>query len=78
MHSIASGYIKNRIASDILIKQFEAYQAEKREFESLIEELNRENSGLHQVRKEEKTMRDEMLAKIEELEEINAEQEKNI
>ena len=73
MHSIASGYIKNRIASDILSKEFETYQAEKTELELLIAELNRENSGLHQVRKEEQKMRDEMLAKIEELEEINAE-----
>ena len=45
MHSIASSYIKNRIASDILIKRFETYQAEKRELESLIAELNWENSG---------------------------------
>ena len=43
------------------------------ELEQLVAELNRECSGLHQVRMEEKKMRDEMLAKIEELEEINAE-----
>ena len=73
MHTIASGYIKNRKCTDILLKEFRVYKKKINKYKARCTRYETKIGGLSKDKKDFAMIRNEMLEKIRELEEINKE-----
>ena len=78
MHTIASGYIKNRKCSDILIKTFKDYKKQNKKHRVKIDEKNNKIKGLVQIAKDLKNLRNELLEQNKVLESNNEELKQEI
>ena len=70
VHTIASEYIKNRKANDILLEELRGYEEQMQALETALIEESRNVEILEKGRDNEREMREDMLATIRSLEEM--------